>query len=89
MFGRTQEIKAEKAEVQVNFKACQRIQFGGKAKTPFEDYICSMQPTIQKYLGEFYTNKLQAQLSLADLGGILGFLGQFNEYYPMPEKWPS
>jgi len=48
-----------------------------------------MQPTIQKYLGEFYTNKLQAQLSLADLGGILGFLGQFNEYYPMPEKWPS
>lgn len=89
MFGRTQEIKAEKAEVQVNFKACQRIKFGSKPKTPFEDYICSMQPLIQEHLGTFYTNKLQAQLSLADLGGILGFLGQFNEYYPMPEKWPS
>ena len=75
MFGRTQEIKAEKAEVQVNFKACQRIKFGGKPKTPFEDYICSMQPLIQEHLGTFYTNKLQAQLSLADLGGILGFLG--------------
>lgn len=22
----------------------------------------------------------------ADMG-ILGFLGQFNEWYPMPEKW--
>ena len=22
-----------------------------------------------------------------NLGGVLGFLGQYNEYYPMPEKW--
>lgn len=40
-------------------------------------------------LKERYLEELTDSLSFQDRQGVLGFLGQFNEWYPMPEKWQN
>ena len=49
--------------------------------------LCSSIDAFNAQINERYSRELMESLSFQDDQGVLGFLGQFNEWYPMPEKW--
>lgn len=50
---------------------------------------CSMISKIQSDFAVKMEEYLRGNLKWETHGFVLGFLAQFNEYYPMPEKWGS
>ena len=50
---------------------------------------CSLNHVLQEKVGGFYQAHLEEYLRFEAHEMVLGFLAQYNEYYPMPEKWQS
>ena len=50
---------------------------------------CSLKHVLQEKVGGLYQAFLEEYLTFQAHEMVLGFLAQYNEYYPMPEKWQS
>ena len=101
-YGWTQEIKFAYGNFSFQVKDCQYVQKQFKIQnygqdqndesrdlrlTDFQKTVCSNIEALNHQLNARYRHELEQSLSFRDDQGILGFLGQFNEWYPMPEKW--
>lgn len=50
-----------------------------------QENICGSIDYLDKLLKERYQNELERKLQFMEQEQIAGYMGKFNEYYPMPE----